>query len=124
MHGIFGKLIGDWPTTISHNSKHSEEKQLRYSIGTERLSLLRANAQFFAYADTDQGRIGAFLCELDEFDLDPRMPESTRFEYLAGREADGEVMLFAYLWFSSLKEAKAYVLRHSMTFVGGWNRED
>lgn len=121
MKGIFIYILSEWPLRFEHNDKNSPEKKLRYTIGNDRIAFLRDNAQPFAYAATEQGQQVAYLTELDEYDIDPRMPKSTKFEYIAGILTDNsDVRLFAYLWFDSLVSAKEYAKRHGMKIQGGW----
>jgi hypothetical protein len=122
---LFLRICLSWPLEINHNNKRKPDKILRYEVGNERLSLLRLKMEFFAFGDTEQGKNAAFLAKVNEFDLDYRMPKDTRYEYLAGRETqDGKIILFSYIWFCSLSQAKEYVLKKGMKLVGGWSSED
>ena len=61
---------------------------------------------------------------VEESDLDPKMPSDTRYEYLAGSvRPDSSTVLYAYLWFRTLENAKEYVRRHGMKLQGGWSDE-
>ena len=81
------------------------------------------NCQPFALStDLDGNHIVAFLVELEEDDLSADMPTTVKYEYVAGSIYPNEdPILFAYLWFSSLEEAKNYVLSKRMRIEGGWN---
>lgn len=123
MKGSFIKFKWRWPSCIEHN--HSDpEKSLRYQIGSERLHFLKNFSQNFAYEENENGdSILAYLVELDSEDLDNRMPQTTKYEYICGKISENSFLLFSYLWFESLDDAKVYVQRKNMTILGGWNEE-
>jgi hypothetical protein len=122
VRGAFTKFLFLWPQTIKHDHQDIE-KAKRYNIGKLRLRSLRNHADFFAYKAEEQGQIVAFLSAVSPHDLHRDMPNSTRWEYLAGKidKEKGTCIVFAYIWFASLAVAKKYVLRHGMTIQGGWN---
>jgi threonine dehydratase len=125
MRGAFTKVLFHWPSTIKHD--HFDlEKELRYNVGKIRLRKLQQNCEFFAYSSDEQGQTVAFLSKVDEFDAHIAMPKNTKWEYLAGMVPHGgdNVFLFSYIWFSSLMNAKEYVLRHGMKIQGGWNESE
>jgi hypothetical protein len=49
------------------------------------------------------------------------MKESTKYEYLCGKITNDDYMIFSYIWFDSLADAKEYVKKRGMKIVGGWN---
>ncbi len=119
--GILSSLLYNWKGQIDHN--HDQQKATRYQTGIDRAALLKNELQPFAIKDLKE--IGeqqvAFLNDLDQYDLDPRMPLSARFEYVCGcRTNDNEYVVFAYIWFDSLQDAKNYVTKHGMRILGGW----
>ena len=120
--GLFHKLLANWPSEITHEHEGKADKELRYTVGTFRLSILQKYCVEFAWSDLEHERHVAYLHEIeDEDDLDPRMPESTKYEYVCGVETqENELLLFAYIWFDSLEEAKNYVRSHGMKILGGW----
>jgi hypothetical protein len=126
VRGVYRKLLWESPPRLSHEHGDDPDRIRRYRIGESRLAFLKEHAKPFAYrAKADGEQIAAFLAEVDQSDLDPEMPPDTRYEYLAGSVlADGTVVLYAYLWFRSLAEAKQYVLRHGMRIEGGWSDEE
>lgn len=127
MRGVIISLLWDWDGQIFHNNKGDPEKDLRYAIGVSRYAFLRRNLSPFACKDivepdgTTTQEV-AYLVELDDGDKDPRMPSVVRFEYLAGhKKAGGSFLIFSYIWFSSISEAKQYVLsKHRMSILPGW----
>ena len=126
MRGVYQKLLWEFPPRLMHEHGDDPERSQRYKIGENRLAFLRQHAEPFAYSAHGGGeQIAAFLVELDEADLDPEMLPDTRFEYLAGSvRADGAIVLFSYIWFRSLSDAKQYALRHGMRIEGGWSDEE
>ena len=125
MQGGFWKFWWQLPPAFSHEHGDDHEKIRRYKIGESRLAFLRQNVEPFAYLDKPDGeRVVAFLAIVDESDLDPDMPNDTRCEYLAGSiRPDGSTVLYAYLWFRTLDDAKQYAQRHGMKLQGGWSDE-
>jgi hypothetical protein len=122
VRGAYTRCLFTWNTNIHHDHTH-DEKTLRYKIGEDRLAILQAQALPFAYKNSAQGQEVAFLNILDEENLDSRMPEWVRCEYLCARERDGypsEFIFFSYQWFSSVANAKSFALRHGMQIQGGW----
>lgn len=123
MRGAFQKLKTGWPIKIDHKHDPFSDKEVRYQVGQERLELLRKNAQDFAYAVENGDEHVAFLHKLDEGDQDYRMPETTKFEYICGGIKGDRFILFSYIWFDSLSDAKNYALKHGMKILGGWHEE-
>lgn len=125
MRGVYQKLLWEFPPRLTHEHGDDPNRIRRYHIGESRLAFPKEHAEPFAYlAKGDGEQVVAFLVELDEFDLDVGMPTDTRYEYLAGSMLpEGKTVLYAYLWFRSLTDAKDYVLRHSMKIEGGWSDE-
>lgn len=125
MRGAFEKLKDLWPSWIKHNHKEGTAKEVRYQVREERLELLREHAENFAYKYTKEGQQVAYLHRIEEEDLDYRMPKSARYEYICGNLTSEECILFSYLWFDSLDDAKSYVEEtHAMNLVGGWADEN
>lgn len=126
----FSCFLDHFPLFIEHNSKDLPEKLARYDIGLRRLRLLRRFAQPFAWGPTERARelgeqVYAFLVPVTDDLRSNEIPESVRYEYLAGHVVERtRVTLFAYMWFDSLSQAKDYVLKRGMTLVGGWNEQD
>jgi hypothetical protein len=121
--GAFQKLKAYWPLKIEHNHDPFSDKEVRYQVGQERLELLRVNAQEFAYVVENGEEYVAFLYEFDEGDQDYRMPETTKFEYICGRLKGEKFVLFSYIWFDTLTDAKNYALKHGMKISGGWHEK-
>jgi hypothetical protein len=123
----FSLFLDNFPIFIEHNSKGVPDKLARYDIGLRRLRFLRRFAQPFAWGPTQRARelgeqVFAFLVPITEDTRSNDIPESVRYEYLAGCVSkDKRATLFAYMWFESLNDARQYVLNHGMTIVGGWN---
>jgi hypothetical protein len=126
----FSFFLAHFPLFIEHNSNDDSEKLARYEIGLQRLRLLRRIAEPFAWGPPERTRefgeqAYAFLAPITDDTRSPDMPESARFEYLAGSVVDrSRITLFAYIWFESLSDAKKYVEKRGMTVVGGWNEQD
>jgi hypothetical protein len=124
VRGAFSKFLWQLPPVFSHEHHGNLEKASRYTIGESRLAFLKRHGEAFAYLAKPTGeQVVAFLVALDDDDRDPGMPDTTCYEYFAGSlTAEGSVVLYAYLWFATLADAKAYAIRHGMTLEGGWNK--
>lgn len=127
MRGVLTSLLCNWNGQIFHNHRGDLEKSIRYLVGISRSNFLRNNLEAFAKKGIpdSEGNITqqvAYLVELDEGDADPKMIEGTKFEYLVGnKNPDGSFLIFGYIWFASLADAKSYVSeKHSMNILPGW----
>ena len=123
LRGAFQKMKWAWPIGIEHSHNPLSDKAVRYQVGEERLAILREYALEFAYSIEEGVQYVAFLNEIDPEDLDWRMPEETRYEYLCGRVEGERCMIFSYQWFEALGAAKGYARKHGMTIEGGWGYE-
>ncbi len=122
MRGAYEKLKSLWPQEIDRRHDDFGVKASRYQTGSDRLSFLQQHAQPFAYRREENGdEIVAFLTELEPEDLDPRMPESIRCEYVCGKISGNGVCLFSYIWFESIHDAHQYAIEHGMRIEGGWH---
>ena len=123
MRGSYSRFKWHFPASIIHNDGKDPDRIKRYSIGRRRISFLKNNCQPFAFgSDSDGNHTVAFLVELELDDLSADMPLTMKYEYIAGSIYPNEdPILFAYLWFNSLNEAKNYVLGKKMKLEGGWN---
>ena len=122
MRGIYHNFFEHWPDVIERNH-NDPQKEIRYNIGQTRLALIQKIAEPFAYSvDHENNQFAAFLTVLEEGDLNMKMPESTRAEYICGKKtAEGHFSLFAYIWFDSIEKAKEYASKKGMRIEGGWN---
>ncbi len=119
MEGAYYDLLFKWTGEIVHNDKNDANAK-RYAIGRRRWLFLKKNAQPFAYETREDGeQVVAFLVECDS-KLSGDMPPDTKYEYLCGSIKGNEYVIFAYIWFSSLEDAKSYALEKNMKIKGGW----
>jgi hypothetical protein len=120
----------EFSTTIEHENHGDPERIHRYSIGLQRLRLLRRFAEPFAYGPFERARehgemIYAFLVPVTEDIRSSLLSEKVKYEYLVGSVVDRRMFkFFGYLWFESLQDAKEYVTKKEMTIVGGWNEHN
>jgi hypothetical protein len=127
MQERFGHFIWNFPLVIEHENHGDPERVLRYSIGLQRLRLLRRFAEPFAFGPLERAKehgemIYAFLIPVTEDTRSSLLSEKVKYEYLVGSVIERKIFkLFGYLWFESLAEAKNYVTKKEMTIVGGWN---
>lgn len=121
MKGAFTSLLGRLPE-VQHNDQGDPEKVLRYSVCRERAQFLERNAVPFGSSFRTSGEeIHAFIVELEQCEVDPRMRPGTTVEYFAcSITPTGERLTIAYLWFASVAEAAAYGKRHGMSLLKGF----
>ena len=125
----FTYFLWNFPILIEHENHGDPQKIHRYSIGLQRISLLRRLADPFAFGPTERARetgemVYAFLIPVTDDTSSPDIPDDIQYEYLAGSITDRhQIKLFAYMWFKSLAEAKDYVTKKGMKLIGGWNEK-
>lgn len=130
MQERFGYFLWNFPLLIEHENHGDPERIRRYSIGLQRLRLLRRFAEPFAFGPLEraleQGEmIYAFLIPVTEDIKSPSIPEQVQYEYLVGSIVERKKFkLFGYLWFDTLDAARDYVTKKDMTIVGGWHEHN
>jgi len=131
LRGVLHELLAQWKGEILHNDKDAE-KAARYELGRRRWKFLKKHALPFAIQDREvdgvMEQLVAFVVEIEEDDLDPLMPDTTRVEYFCGtKKGEENYVMFAYIWFNSIEEVKAYVQDQekgrNMKLTEGWNND-
>jgi hypothetical protein len=130
MQGAFVKLLSNFPNSFQHNHHSDDQKRvIRYLIADDRITVLERFAEPFAIGPLERAKHGeqvvSYLVPRNEDYWDHRIPDEVRFEYFAGaikESNDGETyVLFAYLWFESLCQAREYVEKQGQAILGGWH---
>jgi len=121
MKGAFTSLLGELPE-VQHNDQGDPEKVLRYRVLRDRIELLERIAVPFGSSVRLSGEfLHAFVVELEEGEVDSRMPEGTLVEYfVCSDKVGGNRSIIAYLWFASVADAITYGERHGLVILKGF----